>query len=248
MAFLDPVLNPVLAVGPFWAIFIISLVISLIIIVVYKFFTNQAEMKRLKEEQKEFQKRMKELRDKPEEMMKIQKEAMKKNFEYMKHSFKATFITILPIILLFGWMNAHLAFEPIFPGETYSMTAVFKEGITGEAELIADEGTELSSPATQPVANMVTWNLKSTAGEHSLTVKSGNTQQSKNVLVTNELKYEEPFSLYKHSDIEQININYNKMHPLGEVEFFGWRPGWLSLYIILSIVFSLGLRKIFKVY
>lgn len=248
MAFLDPVLNPVLALGPFWAIFILSLIISLIIIVVYKFFTNQAEMKRLKEEQKESQKRMKELRDKPEEMMKIQKEAMKKNFEYMKHSLKATFITILPIILLFGWMNAHLAYEPIFPGETYSITALFKEGVTGEAELIADEGTELSSPAKQPVASTVTWNLKSTAGDHFLTVQLGSISQSKKVFITNELKYEEPFTLYQHSDIEQIKINYNKMRPLGEFEFFGWHPGWLSLYIILSIVFSLGLRKVFKVY
>ncbi len=248
MAFLDPVLNPILYLGPLWAIVIISLVISLIIVLVYKFFTNQAEMKRLKEEQKDFQKRLKELRDRPEEMMKIQKEAMKKNFEYMKHSFKATFITLLPILLIFGWMTAHLAYEPIFPDETYSITAVFAEGATGNAELVPDDGTTLSSPAVQPVADRVIWSLKSTAGEHFLTVKLGNTSQEKKVLIATDLKYEDPVSVYTHSDIKQININYHKLRPLGELEIFSWQPGWLSMYIILSIVFSIVLRKLLKVY
>src|SRR3989344_3947495 len=134
MVFLDPVLNPLmkplLALGPLWAVVVLSFLISVIIVLVYKFFTKQDEMKRLKEQQKEFQKRMKELRSNPDEMMKVQKEAMKANMEYMKHSFKATLITMLPVILIFGWMNAHLAYEPIFPEETYSVSAQFSEGVT----------------------------------------------------------------------------------------------------------------------
>src|SRR3989344_7673590 len=114
MAFLDPVFNPILQplinTSPIVAIIVLSLVISLIIVLVYKFFTNQAEMKRLKEEQKEYQKKMKELRHNPEEMMKVQKEAMGKNIDYLKHSLKAMLITMLPVILIFGWMNDHLAY------------------------------------------------------------------------------------------------------------------------------------------
>ena len=65
MSFLDPVLNPVLGPlltkSPLLLIILISMVISVIITVAYKFLTNQNEMKRLKEQQKEFQKQMKEL-------------------------------------------------------------------------------------------------------------------------------------------------------------------------------------------
>ena len=75
MAFLDPVLSPVLQpllnMSPFWGVVILSLAITLIITLIYKFFTNQQEMKRLKEEQKEYQKRMKALKDDPEQMMKV---------------------------------------------------------------------------------------------------------------------------------------------------------------------------------
>jgi len=181
-------------------------------------------------------------------MMKVQKEAMKKNMDYMKHSFKPTLITFLPIILIFGWMNAHLAFEPIYPGETFSVTALFGEGVTGETELMVDEGVELLSEAKQRINSDTTWNLKSNTGEHFLTVKVGKDEQTKKVLITKELMYEEPISIYQHSDIEKIQINYNKLKPAGTFSLFGWQPGWLGWYILFSIVFSMGLRKFLKIY
>jgi uncharacterized membrane protein (DUF106 family) len=252
MAFLDPVLSPLLQPlldqSPFLAILLLAFVISLLITLVYKFFTNQGEMKRLKDEQKGFQARMKELRSNPEEMMKVQKDAMKVNMEYMKHSFKPTLITMLPIILIFGWMAAHLAFEPIFPGEPYSISAEFADGVTGQAELLVDGGTELSSAAKQDINSRVTWDLKSSAGNHILTVKGPTDQQAKKVLITKDFQYEEGVSLYQHSDIESITINYNKLKPLGQLSIFGWQPGWLGVYIILSLVFSIALRKLMKLH
>ncbi len=247
--FLDPVLMPVLNLGPFWAILILAVAISLIITLVYKFVTDQNKMKKMKEQQKEYQKRMKELKDNPGEMMKVQKEAMKANMEYMKNSFKPTLITMIPILLIFGWMAAHLSYEPIYPGETYSITAEFLEGIKGKAELIPSEGTELIDSAKQEIEDSeATWKMKSSVGNHLLTVKVGDQEQTKKVLITKELNYEDQFTVYEHSDVKQITINYNKLKPLGTFEIFGWQPGWLGLYIIFSLVFSMALRKLLKIY
>lgn len=254
MVFLDsiliPLLQPLLDKSPFLVILIVTFIISLITTLAYKFFTNQEQMKQLREEQKEFQNRMKELRSNPEESMKVQKEAMKKNMEYMKHSIKPMIITFLPIILIFGWMNAHLMYEPIFPGEKYSLTASFKDGLAGEAELIVDSGTEIDGDAKQQIVDgKATWSLESSEGRHQLTVKTNNEQQVKKVLITTELKYEEAVSTYTHSDITQIVINYNELKPLGpKISIFGWYPGWIGLYFILSVVFSIGMRKILKIY
>lgn len=247
---LNPIFQPVLKLGPFWAIIILALVISLLITLVYKFFTNQSEMKRLKGQQKDFQKRLKELRSKPEEMMKVQKEAMKVNMEYMKHSFKPTLITMIPILIIFGWMAAHLTYEPIYPGEPYSITANFAEELKDkEAELIVFEGTEILSDVKQKINSGATWNLKSSEGEYSLTVKVGDEEQSKDVLITEELSYAPALENYEHSGIESIQINYNKLKPLGpNISLFGWKPGWLGLYIIFSIVFSMALRKLMGLY
>lgn len=255
MAFLDPIFNPVLLpllnlVGPFWGIFILSLIISVIVTVIYKYTTNQELMKRLKDEQKSYSQKLKELRSNPEEMMKVQKEAMKVNMEYMKLSFKPTLITMLPILLIFGWMAGHLSYEPIYPGETYSVTAMFKAGVTGNAELVADAKTTLVDAAVQPINNSrVTWKLNSAEGEHLLTVKTGNSSQDKKVLIAKELNYAEAVSLYQHSDLEKVQINYNELRPLGPTfSIWSWQPGWISIYIIFSLVFSLALRKAFKLY
>jgi len=59
-------------------------------------------------------------------------------------------------------------------------------------------------------------------------------------------KYEPALTAYQHSDIQNIKINYNKLVIL-PIGFRNWL-GWLGLYIILSIIFSLGLRKLMKVY
>ncbi len=252
MSFLDPALNPVLQpllnASPFILIVLISFIVSLMITLVYKYMTKQDEMKRLKEQQKEYQKRMKELRSNPDELMKIQKEAMKANMDYMKQSLKPTLVTMLPIILIFTWMSGHLAFEPIYPDETYSVTAAFIGEIDG-AELITDSGTELLSEKSLEVKDgTATWKLKSSAGEHTLTIKAGDSEQQKKVLISKDLKYEEAVSVYQHSDIDKISINYNKLKPLGGLSLFGWYPGWLGIYFIFSIVFSLSMRKVFKIY
>jgi uncharacterized membrane protein (DUF106 family) len=62
---LDQVLRPLLVLGPFWFIVVISLVIALIIIVIYKLMTDQEKMKGLKGEMKEMQKEIKSLRSEP---------------------------------------------------------------------------------------------------------------------------------------------------------------------------------------
>jgi uncharacterized membrane protein (DUF106 family) len=248
-ALLTPVFTPLLALGPFWAIVIIALFVSLLITVIYKFATDQELMKSLKAELKSYQEQMKQLKDNPQKAMEVQKLAMKKNMEYMKHSFKPTLITFLPIILIFGWMNAHLMYEPIYPGETYTVTAVFKEGVEGTAELIPDEGTHVIDDAVKDITREVTWKLKSTEeGIHTLSIAFGDQLVSKNVLITKELKYEEPVTTIPHSDLERVQINYHKLRPLGNVSILGWKPGWLGVYIIFSIIFSMGLRKLFKLH
>ncbi|MBI2666301.1 DUF106 domain-containing protein [Candidatus Woesearchaeota archaeon] len=257
MAFLDPIFNPVLLPllnkSPFLGIVVLGFVISLLITLVYKYFTNQEEMKRLKDQQKEFQQRMKGLKSNPDEMMSVQKEAMKANMEYMKHSFKATLITMLPVLIIFGWMTAHLAYEPIYPGEKYSITAQFAPGVSGDAELLVDEGTTILGNAKQKIEGAhASWQLQSQEGEHFLTVRTGQEQskqeQIKKVLITQQLTYEPQISNFQNSGILNIRINYKLLHPLGTFSIFGWEPGWLGLYIILSIIFSMGLRKVLNIY
>ncbi|HIJ11746.1 TPA: DUF106 domain-containing protein [Candidatus Woesearchaeota archaeon] len=256
MAFLDslfgPVFQPMLNESPFLAILIISVLYAVYATLVYKYMTDQPKIKAIKDKQKAMQKQIKELRSNPQEMMKVQKEMMSVNKEYMMNaSFKPKVMiaTMLPAFIVFAWMAGALAFEPIYPGETYSISAAFPEGVSGDVELLLSEGSELvNSAAVQPINSGVTWRLKSTEGTHFQSVKYGDEVQDKEVLITKELKYLDQVAIFEGSEIESIKINYNKLKPLGTFSIFGWHPGWLGTYIILSLVFSIVLRKVMKVY
>ena len=54
---------------------------------------------------KSLQKDMRALKDNPSKLMELNKLAMQKNMEYMRHSMKPTLYTLLPLLLIFGWLR-----------------------------------------------------------------------------------------------------------------------------------------------
>ena len=245
MTFLDPVFNPLLVLPIFWVVILMAFLITLLITLIYKWTTNQSLMKQLKTELKELQKEMKELRDHPEQMMAVQKQAMQTNMKYMGQSMKSTLYTFLPIILIFGWMNAHLAFIPIAPGMEFTTTMDFENNVRGAAMIDVPEGLEVVGPVNKTVeGNKITWTLKGSSGEYLIRYRAGQKSYEKDVLITEELAYATQFKKVKDDVVKQISIDHQKRK--FNLGFFNM--GWLGTYILFSIVFSMILRKLFKVY
>lgn len=114
----------------------ISILLSLITTLVYKYATNQSVMKELKADLKKYQEQMKDHRDNPTEVLEIQKKAMEVNSKYMKQSFKPMFITLIPFLIIFyllkmvydtmiiiplsfwqghlGWVGSYIIFSMVF--------------------------------------------------------------------------------------------------------------------------------------
>lgn len=247
-SFLDPVFRPLLSLNPLLAVALVSFLVSVIITVIYKYTTNQDLMKTLKTEMKELQKEMRELREKPEEMMKVQKKAMESNMKYMMQSFKSTFYTFIPIILIFGWMNANFAYEAINPGEQFQIELLFEKGSTGEVNIIAPEGITVVGDEIQEVtSDKVIYTLKGEEGDYTegnaIKFEYNNRVFFKEVKITNEQAYTPKDEKIANSNLKMISIDYNKKVIL---PLINW--GWLGSYIIFSIIFSMVLRKIMKVY
>lgn len=239
--FLDNILGFMLNWPPLTAILVLSAGISLLIVLVYKFMTDQKEMKQLKTQLKEYQKKMKTLRDKPEKLMKVQKEAMSINGKYMKKSMKPTLITFIPILILFSWMNAHFAYEPLLPGDPFELTAVMEDGVTGNVSITTPEGITATRGATARITERaVTFQLQGEAGRHYVTLEHDGASVDKEILI-DDRDYADVTKKYDSDVFDSATLGNKKLRVL-------WNLTWIWAYIIFAIVFSMLFRKIMKVY
>ncbi len=244
----NPIFDPLLQLGSFWAIFITAAVLSLAITLIYKLMTNQEEMKELKDKTKSFQKEMKEHKDNPKKLMTIQKEAMSINSKYMMKSMKPTLVTFLPIIIIFGWLGANLAYEPINVDDSFSLELQFKEAMIENLTLIVPQGLELvGEPSKQITNNLVKWDIKAKEiGIYELGFTYGGKQYTQSVKVVEAQLGDYEVVEQKISDdspLRKIKTILTSIKPMGEFSLFGWKPNWLWTYIIFSMIFSLSLRK-----
>ncbi len=249
-AMLDSVFWPFFSSMPILiALILFSFVISVMITLVYKYTTDQNLMKQLKEEMKATQKKIKELmKTNPDEAMRIQKESMKTHKDYMMMSFKATAYTILPMMLIFPWMAANLAYEPIKPGEPFTVTLEFNKPISSSVMLDAPPGITIDDGSTKEVSgNNVFWTVKGEEGTHVLEYVYNDERYRQEIVITNGHDYSTPVTKVeeKGSDAKLMKINYSKriIMDIGIL-----KGGWLLTYFIFSIIFSLVLRKALKVH
>jgi uncharacterized membrane protein (DUF106 family) len=251
MSFVDPALDWLLILNPLIATLIISVILAVLTTLVYKFASNQKKIKELKDKQKELQKKMKTIpKDQPEKMMGINSQMMKLSGPLMKESFKSTIWTIIPSILILTWMATNIAFAGIAPEQTFMITAEFNEGVTGDITLEAiPGGLEFITGATQSIVDSKAyWELKSPKEEtYSLLFKFRETEVNANLIISEKWEYEEPELLIKESGLKKIIIGNEKIRPFNGIPVLGGL-NWLWSYILLTMAFSMILRKVLKVY
>ena len=92
--------------NPRISIIFISFLVTLVVTIVSYYFTDREKMKEIKERQKHLRTEMKKHKDNPEKMMEINQKMLEDIPEQMKQSFKPMLITIIPLIIFFGWLRS----------------------------------------------------------------------------------------------------------------------------------------------
>ena len=98
-------LTEMMIANPIPALIVMSIIVTFISTVAHKWLTNQDHLKSLKKRQKEIQKELKGCKDGCK-MKELNAEMMKLTGVMMKSSFKPMFVTIIPFLLLFGWLRS----------------------------------------------------------------------------------------------------------------------------------------------
>ena len=258
-AIVDPILSPLLKLNPLLGIAIISFILTLLITLIHKFATNQEVMKGLKKDMKNHQDEMKKHKNNTKKVMEIQKQVMQKNMEFMKHSFKPMIFTFIPIIIIFGWLNANMAYYPIMPGQEFDVTLTFDPSAIGQdvklSSIVSEnESMEIINNETQEITGIgikkfmgtnwvgvANWKLKGQEGTYTLVYLYDGNEYDKQVMITTERKYELiEKRINDGSSLKSIKIGNKPIKPL-------FNLGWIWTYIIFSIIFSMVIRKVLKV-
>jgi uncharacterized membrane protein (DUF106 family) len=97
--------------NPLVSILIISLFVTLISTLAYKYLTDQKGIKEAKDDIKKIQEEMKLLKSNPGKMMEKQKDLMSKNMVIMKNSFKPLIYTFIPLVIILFLIRQ--AYDPL---------------------------------------------------------------------------------------------------------------------------------------
>lgn len=243
-SFLSSSLEPLLdSVGILWFIVIVSFAVSLLTVVIYKFTTNQTMMKNLRDELKKMQAEVKKHSSNPQKMMQLNQQMMEKNMKLMSHSMTPTLITLIPLGILFLWLNTTLTYLPIAEDVQFTITVNFDDYV-GNAELLVPKGMSIVDDATKQIQPKIDWRLSGKPGEYLLEWKVGDKSYTKDVVIANGQRYAEKTKVINDGVVKSIDINYKKNIVLP----FWPHWGWLGSYILFSLIFSMVLRKMLKVY
>ncbi len=105
-SFFNKIFGFLIGADPLLGILTISFLLTLIITILYKVFTDQEALKTIKDELKDMREEMKNFKDDPQKMMELNKKSMQKSLEQMKHTIKPMLITMLPLLIIFSWLRS----------------------------------------------------------------------------------------------------------------------------------------------
>ena len=91
--------------NPRISLLLISAGVSLFITLINLIVLDKDKMRQMKKRQKEISLEMKEHKNDPAKVMELQKEMMSHMGENLKHSFKPMLITLIPVLIAFGWIR-----------------------------------------------------------------------------------------------------------------------------------------------
>lgn len=242
---LDPVFLPLVNLNPLFGVIVISAIASIIITLAHKYMTDQVVLKNARAEMKKLQQKMRQHKDNPKKMMEVQSKILEHNKSIMGQSFRPMLLTFIPIIIIFGWINIHLVYEPINPGEEFSTMVELKKGTVGDV-LVVNTSLELLSNNTATIndARQAFFTFSGDAGLHNITYEHAGVRRMHEVLIS-DVEYIAPETKVSgDTPFKELKVIMDKQQilNLGPLHLNGF---WC--YIIFSIVFSLLFRKLMGV-
>jgi uncharacterized membrane protein (DUF106 family) len=258
----DILLRPFGGLSPLWGLLAISIITGIVMVIIFKFTSNQAAIRRTKDKISAYFLEVRLYKDDLSLMLDAQRRILRTNLTYMKYSLMPMLIMIVPVVLILIQLGIRYQNRPLRPGDSALVKLKFDEPIENlDIAVAADDGIRLETPLLRiPDEREIDFRIGAVEkGDHRFTIRVGENDITTPVLVANRVKrvYSErtkaAFSgalfapgqkpLPAESPLKSINI----LLPKRQLKLLGMNVHWLVFFFIVSVIAGYSLKGVFKV-
>jgi hypothetical protein len=248
------------------ALWIISAIVGVVMLLLFKVTSNQKAIKRTKERIWASFLEVRLFKDDMGQMMSAQGRIFGSTFRYMGYALVPMLFMIVPVLLILIQMNQWYGYEPLKQGRSALVTARIEGSeplVDMPLRLEAGEGLMVETPPVRIESlREVSWRVRADSpGSHSLRLTWGageNEAVAQAVQVDGGFVKIEPIRvrgaweelwnpgaepLPGNSPVSFFEITY----PEAEANLLGFHMHWVIAFFILSMVFGFAFKGVFKV-
>ncbi|MGA1823767.1 MAG: hypothetical protein ACMUIP_03815 [bacterium] len=259
-ALFNLVLLPFSLLPDIYGFFFIAIGAGFCAVVIFKYISNQKELKRIMANIKLSFMEIYLYKDDLSQVLQSQKEILKDNFAYFKYSTIAAIPIMCCVLLILSQVNLKYSLKPIKPGEAFTIKVTMAPNPTlnpDDVMLHTPDEIEVITPGFHMAEKYeIEWQLKALKeGDFEISVNYGAEESKKQIVIGSSTRLYSPHIgkaglverifnpiedlLPAEASIHAIDITYKpryfiKMH-------------WLVAFLVIAIAAGLLFRKILKV-
>jgi len=263
-ALIDLLMTPLSVLGPLWALFVISLLAGVLMLLIFRLTSNQAKIKEAKDRMQAHLLEVLLFKNSPRIILSAQKNLLRYNARYMKFALMPMLYMVLPVSLLLVHLDGWFEYRPLKAGESAIVSVKLSEEgprLMSQIALEADKGLVVETPPLRITeTGEVDWRVRAdTPGDHYVTLRTAGHSVRKKIVVSQEGFVRLTPSMVGTSVMDLIlnpgedpiepDVFINKIeigYPAREIRVFGWLNHWLVLFFVISIAGGFAFRKIMK--
>lgn len=268
----DALLAPFASLPALVGLAVVSLVVSVLMLLTYKRFSNQAKLEEVKRQIYAGIFEIRLFNDDFPAILRAQGDILRHNLRYLGYSLVPMAWMLVPLLLIVAQLQFHYGYEGLKPGEPTLLKVELKEDWSSRSlaadaagkprlALEAPAGVKVETPAVwSPSEKELAWRVVAErAGSYELKLQAGGEPLTKSAVSSDRIVRRSPIRvaptfldqlLYPAEDplpaaspIESITLGY----PEAEVSLLGWETHWIIAFLILTIVFAFALKGLFGV-
>jgi len=271
----DAVLYPFQGFPVLVGLTVLSLVLGICMLLVFKATSNQDGITAVKKKIHACLFEIRLFNDDLAAILRAQMELLRHNVKYLRYALTPMACMLVPILFMMAQLQFHYGYHPITPGDETllkvslapgwedSVPVQDADGFTKPvAHLEVPDGLTVVSPALWiPAESELDWKLRGDQpGDYQVTVHLGDESATKDVRVSAERTIQRMspvrpgpsvFAQLKHPaepPLPKGAVNQISVaYPRADVSLLGWNLDWPWVLLILSVAFALALKTPFGV-